>query len=140
MKRFDQKQLLDAYYARELTPMWIEQITPINALVPPEMAIATNPDLKSLAGEWQTSEIAPRRFCLDFQAGVIRLQTSKLGFWTSRRTPILSVKGDVITFEEAEKSITMRFKLERGELTIQVPGPSVFQGEFKLSRKTDEQD
>jgi hypothetical protein len=113
---------------------------PSAAAAPPGTDIASNALLKPLAGAWRTDENAPRKFWLEVQAGMILLHTTKVGLWTSSRTPIVSVENDKIMFQDAEKTIAMSFKLKQTALTISIPAPSVFQGQYELSRKSEEPD
>jgi hypothetical protein len=139
MQRFDQKQLLAAFQSRDLSPVYIEEIARASNPAAPEAEIVSSPLLKPLEGEWRTNDVAPRKFWLDVQSGMLRLHTTKLGFWTTRRTPIVSVAKDAITFKEGEKSIALTYKLDLDGLVIEIPAPSVFQGQFKLGRKIEEE-
>jgi len=137
MKRFDQKQLLDAYYARDLVPVWLDEIKIVPEFPTPSEEVRANPNLKKLEGEWRTADEAPRKFWLSFEAGTIRLHTTRLGYWATTRVPLAEVGDDFLKCAVLEKS-PVTYKKVGDVLSINVARQSDFHGQFQLRRKMED--
>jgi hypothetical protein len=141
MGRFDEKQLLTALYDRDLVPAWLETIKPSADFPAVAEDVLRHEAVKRLDGEWRTDDSASRKFWLSIHAGHIRLHTTKPGYWTSTRGPILQAGADSLRCAgDTVRPIDVKYKQDGETLTIHVPAPSAYQGEFKLFRGTGEGD
>lgn len=135
MRRFDQQQLIESFSARELVPMWLEEIKPLSDVPAVAMDVLSNESYRALTGDWRTDESAERKFWLAIREGMIRLHTTKIGFWTSSTFPIRSVGSEMITCAAGENTFNVTYQKHPNGLAVQIASPSDFQGEFTLYRE-----
>lgn len=135
MSKFNEIELVQAFYDQHLIPTLLHEVKPLeDPLVP---TILNDPVLGSLKGEWRTSETARRKFWLTIDRGTVRLHTTKIGHWIWTTAPVLDVGKDWIEYGNPVRKERLTYRLEEKTLTISVPAPSVFQGQFRLRQDNE---